>query len=258
MQDLKIALIQSSLYWENIDKNIQHFDSLLDSIEVDTDLILLPEMFTTGFSMNPSKYASESQKKGIEWMINKAKELNCTIGGSLMVHENNTYYNRLYYIDNRGILAIYDKKHLFTMGNENLSYNAGSDMVEITVKGWKIRPLICYDLRFPVWCRNTTNYDILVFHANWPQRRIMHWDILLQSRAIENQCYVAACNRVGLDGNNIEHNGSSQFISPTGEVLQKSVNKEEIIYQKLSHHLLMETRKNLPFLADKDSFEITS
>lgn len=258
MQDLKIALIQTSLYWENIDKNIQHFDFLLDSIEVDTDLILLPEMFTTGFSMNPSKYASESMEKGIEWMLTKAKELNCTIGGSLMVCENNTYYNRLYYIDNRGVLSIYDKKHLFRMGNENLSYNAGTDMVEIKVKGWKIRPLVCYDLRFPVWCRNSTNYDILVFHANWPQRRIMHWDILLQSRAIENQCYVAACNRVGLDGNNIEHNGSSQVISPTGEVLQKSINKEEIIYQKLSNNLLRETRKNLPFLADKDSFEITS
>jgi predicted amidohydrolase len=258
MQDLKIALIQSLLHWENIDKNIQHFDSLLDSIELDTDLIILPEMFTTGFSMNPSKYASESMEKGLEWMLSKAKELNCTIGGSLMVKENNIYYNRLYYIDSNGILAKYDKRHLFTMGFENQSYSVGEKLVEINVKGWEIRPLICYDLRFPVWCRNTTNYDILIFHANWPQRRITHWDILLQSRAIENQCYVAACNRVGLDGNNIEHNGSSQVISPIGEVLQKSVNEEKVIYQILSHNLLMETRKNLPFLADKDSFEITS
>lgn len=257
MQDLKIALIQSFLHWENIDKNIQHFDLMLDTIEVDTDLILLPEMFTTGFSMNPSNYASESMEKGLKWMINKAKELNCIIGGSLMVYENNSYYNRLYYIDSNGILVKYDKKHLFTMGHENKSYSSGNTIVELKVKGWKIRPLICYDLRFPVWCRNSTNYDLLVFHANWPQRRITHWDILLQARAIENQCYVAACNRVGLDANNIEHNGSSQVISPIGEIIQKSLDNEEIIYQRLSHKLLSETRKNLPFLADKDSFEIT-
>ena len=144
------------------------------------------------------------------------------------------------------------------MGQENKSYSSGNKVVELNVKGWKIRPLICYDLRFPVWCRNNTNYDLLVFHANWPQRRIMHWDILLQARAIENQCYVAACNRVGLDANNIEHNGSSQVISPVGEIVQKTVNKEEIIYQRLSYDLLKEIRKNLPFLADKDSFEITS
>jgi omega-amidase len=258
MQDLKIALIQSFLHWEDIDKNIQHFDALLDSIELDTDLIILPEMFTTGFSMNPNQFALESMEKGIKWMLNKSIELNCIIGGSLMVQENNTFYNRLYYIDSNGILLKYDKKHLFTMGQENKSYSSGNKVVELNVKGWKIRPLICYDLRFPVWCRNNTNYDLLVFHANWPQRRIMHWDILLQARAIENQCYVAACNRVGLDANNIEHNGSSQVISPVGEIVQKTVNKEEIIYQRLSYDLLKEIRKNLPFLADKDSFEITS
>jgi len=251
MQSLKIAILQTALEWENVEANLSHFDSLFETIKVDTDLIILPEMFTTGFSMNPQKFAVESYAKGFIWLTQKAKEHNCVVAGSMMVEDAGKFYNRLFYVFPDGKFYQYDKTHLFSMGGEHLSYSKGNSTIILEVKGWKLKPLICYDLRFPETCRNNEQYDVLVFHANWPQRRIHHWDILLQARAIENLSYVVAVNRLGEDGNKIKHDGSSQVIAPDGEILLINKNEDKILYASLTKELLDSTREKFPFLLDK-------
>lgn len=251
MQTLKIALVQTGLVWENVEANLSHFEKLFEKIKVDIDLILLPEMFTTGFSMNPQKFAVESHSKGFEWMTLKANEHNCVVAGSMMVEDAGKFYNRLFYVFPDGKFIQYDKNHLFSMGGEHKSYSKGQASILVEVNGWKLKPLICYDLRFPETCRNNEEYDVLIFHANWPQRRIQHWDILLQARAIENLSYVVAVNRIGEDGNNINHNGSSQVIDPEGEILLISKDEDKILYANLEKDLLTSTREKFPFLLDK-------
>jgi omega-amidase len=203
MNDLKITLIQSNLFWENKVKNLEQFSHKIDAISEATDLIVLPEMFTTGFSMSPEKLAENVNGETVKWMKATAHKKNCVVTGSFICEEGGNYFNRLLWVNADGTYSKYDKRHLFSMGDENNHYATGEEKLIVKLKGWKICPLICYDLRFPVWARNTkeASYDVLIYVANWPERRSYPWKTLLLARAIENQSYVIGSNRVGVDGN---------------------------------------------------------
>lgn len=257
MNDLKITLIQSDLYWEDPEKNISMFSEKINAISEKADLIILPEMFTTGFSMQPEKFAEDLNGKTVQWMKLKAREKNCVITGSFICLENDNFYNRLVWMRPDGSFSIYDKRHLFSMGDENHHYSAGHERIIEEINSWKICPLICYDLRFPVWSRNTEGYDLLVYVANWPERRAHPWKTLLPARAIENQCYVAGLNRIGNDGNEIYHSGDSAVINFKGEIMSNIPSKEECIQTlTLKYSELEEFRKIFPVLKDADKFEI--
>ncbi|MBN8696501.1 MAG: amidohydrolase [Bacteroidetes bacterium] len=261
MNDLKITIIQSALYWENIDWNLELFAKKIDSIKEQTDLIILPEMFTTGFTMQPELLAEGMNGKAVEWMKAQAQKKQCVITGSFVCEENGNYYNRLVWVKADGSYSTYDKRHLFTMANEDKHYTAGSKKIMEEIKGWKICPLICYDLRFPVWARNIkeNRYDLLIYVANWPERRNHPWKTLLLARSIENQCYVAGVNRVGDDGNEIYHSGDSAVINFKGEVLSKTPAHDECIETiSLSYADLEEFRKQFPVLNDADEFYLSS
>lgn len=259
MNNLIVSIIQTNLHWENSAKNIAHFDTKLNAITEPTDIIVLPEMFTTGFTMNPNLLAEEHGGNGLQWMIKKAKEKNCVLVGSISVKENKQFYNRLYWVKPDGSFEFYDKRHLFKMGNEHEHYTAGNKKIIIEYKGWKICPLICYDLRFPVWSRNTKDnpYDVLIYVANWPEVRAYPWKHLLIARAIENQTYVVGVNRIGEDGNGIVHSGDSYVVNPRGELInsmQSHQDKTETI--SLSYSYLHDFRKAFPVLLDGDEFDI--
>ncbi|MCE3229187.1 MAG: Nitrilase/cyanide hydratase and apolipoprotein N-acyltransferase [Bacteroidetes bacterium] len=261
---MKITLIQTSLYWENREKNIAHFDALIASIKEETDLIILPEMFTTGFTMNPEKQAEPWNGATLEWMKQKAREKNAVVTGSVSVEENKKYFNRLLWAEPNGNVSHYDKRHLFRMGKEDQHYSAGKTKIITKIRNWNICPLICYDLRFPVWSRNKFNakdntwqYDVLIFVANWPEVRIYPWKQLLIARAIENQCYVIGVNRIGKDGNDIAHSGDSLVINPRGEIINKTKTGEESIETVvLDRNYLEDFRKIFPVGMDADTFEI--
>lgn len=252
MQHLKVAILQTELYWEDTGKNLNALSLQLERVEAGSHWILLPEMFTTGFSMNPHIYAKDSYEKGLEWMAQQAAEKQMMISGSMMAEYNGAFVNRLINMLPDGTFHQYDKKHLFTMAGEQKYYKAGNKKLIFDYLDWKICSMICYDLRFPVWCRNTEDFDILTFHANWPERRINHWNDLLKARAIENQVYVLAVNRTGVDGNGVNHNGYSQVIDPAGEIMCQVENKQGFIYQVLEKDNLKDIRNKLPFLRDKD------
>ena len=259
MEPLKITTIQTFLHWENSAKNLAHFDEKINSIQPPTDIIVLPEMFTTGFTMNPSILAEEHGGKGLQWMIRKAKGKKCVITGSISVKESSNYYNRLYWVNPDGTYLHYDKRHLFRMGNEHTNYASGTNKLIIEYKGWKICPLVCYDLRFPVWSRNTKDnaYDVLLYVANWPQVRNYPWKQLLIARAIENQCYVVGVNRIGEDGNGIAHSGDSCVINPRGEKISHTVSDEDTVETtELSYQYLAEYRNAFPVIEDADLFSI--
>lgn len=259
MQDLIITYIQSDLYWENPTLNRDRFDQLINQISENTDVIILPEMFTTGFTMNPKLIAEPANGETLQWMIKKAKEKNCVITGSVSIKENDNYYNRLYWVTPIGEISFYNKRHLFQMGNEHYHYIAGTEKITVEYKGWKICPLICYDLRFPVWARNTkeNTYDLLIYVANWPEIRSYPWKQLLIARAIENQAYVIGVNRVGKDGNETAHSGDSAVLTPRGELLSKvNDNKEHIETIKLSMKELVDFRTIFPVLSDSDTFKV--
>lgn len=259
MLPLKITTIQTTLHWEDSTTNLTHFDSKITSLQEETDVIVLPEMFTTGFTMNPEKNAETQPGGGLTWMLKKAQEKQCVIIGSISVKENNMYYNRLYAAKADGTYQYYDKRHLFKMGKEDEYYTAGSQNIIVDIKGWKIRPQICYDLRFPVWSRNTNKdpYDVLIYVANWPEVRSYPWRHLLIARAIENQCYVVGVNRIGSDGNNFSHSGDSVVLSPKGEVLSKTqAHEDEMETTILNYDTLQEFRKLFPVLSDGDLFQV--
>jgi len=261
MNDLKVTLIQSSLFWEDKPKNLEQFSKKIDDVKDATDLIILPEMFSTGFSMKPENLAETMKGETVTWMKEKAKKKNCVIAGSFICEENGHYYNRLLWVNPDGSYVKYDKRHLFSMGDEHNHYAAGEEKVIVELKGWKICPLICYDLRFPVWARNTkdASYDVLIYVANWPERRSYPWKTLLLARAIENQCYVIGVNRVGADGNNITHSGDSAVIDAKGEIISKIKPSEETIETvSLSYSDLQDFRKQFPAILDADQFEVKS
>jgi len=279
---MKVTLIQTHLYWEDRKKNIEHFDNLIASIKEETDLIILPEMFTTGFCMKPEKFAEAANGKTLAWMKQKAVEKNAVITGSVAVSENGNYYNRLFWIEPSGDFKTYDKRHLFRMAKEDDYYTPGTEKITGIINGWNIRPLICYDLRFPVWSRNKFSlgseqkvvgseqkkdfaslsagnweYDVLIYVANWPEVRNHPWKQLLIARAIENQCYVVGLNRVGKDGNEFSHSGDSVVINPRGELISTTKAHEESVETvHLDKNYLDEFRKIFPVGLDSDNFEL--
>jgi predicted amidohydrolase len=253
---LRITMLQTALHWENRKENLAMFGKMIGTLPKGNDLILLPEMFSTGFSMKPGQFAETMDGEVLNWMAATAATTGSALCGSVMMREKENYFNRLIWMNPDGNFFQYDKRHLFALGEENKHYRAGNQKLIVELRGWKICPLICYDLRFPVWCRNAENYDVLVFVANWPTRRIQAWNQLLVARAIENQCYVAAVNRVGSDGNGMEHNGCSQFVDAAGTVIQKSMNEETALTLDLSSELLLRHRNQFPFLQTADTFRL--
>lgn len=254
MQTLNFTVIQPNLIWEDIDANLSLMDNLLAKIHK-TDVIVLPEMFTTGFSMQPEKLAKESYTKGLNWMKAMAKAKQSAVMGSLMIERDGKYHNSLAFVDSDGNIEWYDKRHLFTPGEESAHYSKGEKRLIIDYKGWKICPLICYDLRFPVYSRNDVDYDLLIYVANWPEKRNYAWQQLLKARAIENQCYVIACNRVGTDGNGINHIGNSCIINFMGEEIGFG-DAENCFQFNLSKAPLQEIRHQFPVLMDRDNFKL--
>jgi omega-amidase len=255
---MKIALIQSQIFWENPTQNRKHFEEKIKSISQEVDLILLPEMFTSGFTMNPKAVAETMDGETVLWGIALAKAKNCAITGSLVITENGNFYNRLVFVFPSGEIQFYDKKHLFSLAGEDNVYTAGSEKLIVNYKGFKICLLICYDLRFPVFSRNVENYDVLIYVANWPKSRVNAWDILLKARAVENICYVVGVNRIGQDENNLEYVGHSQAIDYIGNTILDPQENEGVFIVALDKEKMLETRLKLNFLADKDSFELKS
>lgn len=253
---MKIALIQTELIWENPKENREILQNKINSISQYVDMLVLPEMFTSGFTMHPEKVAETMQGETISWLKEIARSKNCAITGSLVISENRNFYNRLVFVYPTGEVKYYDKRHLFTLAGEDKVYTAGNEKLIVEYKGFKICLLICYDLRFPIFSRNTEHYDILLYVANWPKVRTNAWDVLLQARAIENMCFVVGVNRVGLDGNNHEYIGHSQAIDFLGNSLIKPQEKEGIFYTELNKNDLLQTRIKLPFLDDRDPFGI--
>lgn len=259
MQDLKVTLIQTSLHWENKEVNLKMFAEKIASIKERVDLIILPELFSTGFSMKPEILSEQMNGSTREWMKKAAQENNCVVLGSIIIEENRNYFNRLIWQNPDGTYEYYDKKHLFRYGNEQEHYTVGNKKLIVELKGWKICPLICYDLRFPVWSRNTkkNNYDLLIYVANWPEKRIHPWKTLLQARAMENQAFVIGVNRIGEDGNNIVHSGDSAVINPKGEITSNiKSNEEKIETITLSYKEVKSWRETFPAWMDADDFEI--
>ncbi|MDR3693649.1 amidohydrolase [Mucilaginibacter sp.] len=257
MENLKVTTFQGYLYWENIDKNLQNITTRLSNIREKTNLIILPEMFSTGFSMEAEKLAEAMGGKTMKWMFKIAKEFDCVLTGTIIIKENEKYYNRLIWMRPDGTYEYYDKRHLFAMGKEHMTYTPGNKRLIVELKGWNICPMICYDLRFPVWLRNAhAEYDLLIVTANWPEKRIAHWRTLINARAIENQAYVIGVNRVGHDGNEVYHSGDSTCIDPTGNVIYYKRDEEDLYTFTINADEVTKTRRALPFLKDEDDFKI--
>lgn len=253
---MKTALIQTTLSWENPSKNRILLTERINSISHYVDLIVLPEMFASGFTMNPKNVAETMNGETISWLVETAKSKNCAITGSLVIEENGNYYNRLVFVFPSGEIQTYDKRHLFTLAGENKVYTNGTSKLIVEYKGFKICPLICYDLRFPVFSRNMEEYDLLIYVANWPKPRVNAWDILLKARAVENMSYVIGVNRIGADDNNLEYVGHSQAVDFFGNYIQDPQETEGIFIVEFDKGKLLETRSKLAFLNDKDNFTI--
>ena len=265
MSTLTITTIQTDLKWEDKAANLRTLEDKILSIPGNTELVVLPEMFSTGFSMRPEGLAERMDGPTLAWMRSVAARKRIILTGSVIIEEEGNYFNRLIWMLPNGEYGYYDKRHRFAYAGENEQYTAGHRRLITSVKGWKIMPLVCYDLRFPVWSRQTPapdpdtpllEYDVLLYVANWPQRRSLAWKTLLQARAIENQSYVVGLNRVGNDGNNIYHSGDSMIIDPLGEILYHGAEKEDIFTITLQKDTLTDIRQRFPFWRDADSFSI--
>jgi omega-amidase len=284
MSGLTITTIQTNLFWEDKTANLQLLEEKINNIKQKTEIIVLPEMFTTGFSMKPELLAETMEGETVQWMKRIAAEKKIILTGSVIISDRDpaalsgqtgtvrpAYYNRLIWMLPNGQYGVYDKRHRFGYAGEDDQYTAGTKRLIASVKGWKINLLVCYDLRFPVWARQTSppnpsplvergetapEYDILIYVANWPEKRIAAWKILLQARAIENQCYVVGVNRVGKDANDIYYSGESMIIDPMGEVLYTKKDAEDIFTLTLDKSHLQMVRDKLPFLKDADEFQI--
>ena len=254
-QDLKVALIQSELVWQDPAANRARFASLIDSA-ANADLILLPEMFTAGFGMDPQRFAEPPESVTLQWMADQAAQSGAVICGSYGVAVEGGVVNRLIWMRPDGTHAYYDKRHLFRMAGEHQRYRAGKDKLIVELNGWRVCPMVCYDLRFPVWCRNRNDYDLLIFVANWPAPRAEHWRALLKARAIENLACVAAVNRVGVDGNGLEYSGDSALIDAQGEILLEPKSAPGVFWATLESQRIMDYRKRFPADLDADKFMI--
>jgi len=254
---MKISIIQTSLIWENPEANRANFTQKINSIKENTDLIILPEMFATGFTMNPAPVAEAPDGASVQWMKEIAQTNDCAITGSLIIEEEGKYYNRLFFILPNGDIKTYDKRHLFSLAGEDKYYTAGTEKIIVDYKGWKICPLVCYDLRFPVFSRNVEEYDLLIYVANWPQVRALAWDSLLRARAIENLSYTVGVNRIGTDDTGHEYIGHSQVIDGLGEYVTEPFENEGVVTVELDKEKLHEIREKFAFLDDRDKFEIS-
>lgn len=252
---LKIGLVQMNVEWEDPAANIHHLEKMLNP-HPEADLLLLPEMWSTGFTMRPELFTKKENGHALQWMINYSQKLNCAIAGSLSAPEDEKYYNRLYCVHPNGKIDQYDKRHLFSYGMEDQHYTAGDQRIIIEIKGWRIMPIICYDLRFPAWCRNHLDYELLIVVANWPKPRIAHWDALLKARAIENQSYIAAVNRIGRDGSDLEYPGHSSIYDMNGQSITIMDHNEGIETYTLEKSMLTEYRERFRFLQDRDDFSL--
>lgn len=258
MSSIAITSVQTNLFWEDKESNLRMFEEKIRNIKDKTEIIVLPEMFSTGFSMNAEVLAEKMDGPTMHWMKDISKEKRAIITGSVIIEEENKFYNRLIWMMPNGNFGYYDKRHLFGYAGEDKHYSAGNKRLIASVKGWKINLQICYDLRFPVWARqqSESEYDMLIYVANWPERRSHAWKTLLQARAIENQCYVIGVNRTGADGNDIMHSGDSLFIDPLGETIHHMKKEEEVYTINLEKEKLHDIRSKLPFLKDGDDFSI--
>lgn len=263
---MRVSIIQSSLNWEAPEQNRAMFSEKLASLAGKTDLLVLPEMFTTGFSMNTEKLAEQMNGPTMNWLAEMARKTDAVITGSFICKENGQYYNRLIFMRPDGNFEHYDKKHLFTLAGENEHYTSGKNKIIIEWKGWRICPLICYDLRFPAWARQPVSktltpenspYDLLLYVANWPARRAHHWKALLTARAIENQCFTIGVNIFGTDGNGLEYSGDSAVIDFGGHVVCQISGQEDTVTTELSLAELRHYRQQLPFLQDADFFTLS-
>ncbi len=254
MQNLLVSIIQADLVWENRKENLLRLEEVMQGIEK-TDLVILPEMFTTGFTMEVEKFYEEMGGETVEWMKQLAQKKRAAILGTIIIKEGGCFYNRALWVTPGGSVDIYDKRHLYTMGGEHISYTAGKQKLVVEWKGWKICPLICYDLRFPVWSRNNDDYDLLIYMANWPSPRHHVWKNLLVARAIENQAYVAGVNRVGVDGMKLNYLGDSALVDAKGYAEFLGA-QEAVKTIDLSYAGLINFRKKFPLLPDRDHFEI--
>lgn len=259
MPDLTITLIQTNLVWEEIDANLAMLAEKIKAIDTPTDLIVLPEMFSTGFSLSARQLAETMDGKAVSWLRSTAVDQGTALAGSLMIEEDGHYYNRLVYSSTDGDLTLYDKKHLFRYAEEEKIFTPGNDYGDFSIRGWRVRPFICYDLRFPIWSRNLgPAYDLALYVANWPGSRSSHWKALLQARAIENQAFVAGVNRVGTDGNGIAYSGNSMVVSPQGDILAAPGEAESIHTITLDFNALQDYRDTFPAWMDADQDLIRS
>jgi omega-amidase len=257
---LRTCVVQLDLAWESPEENYNKVLSMLHGQEGQYDLIVLPEMFTTGFTMKPNGLAEPTDGETLHWMKFLAAKHGAVVMGSIIIEEEGKFYNRLLVVEHGGLALKYDKRHLFRMAGEHDVYTAGQELQVFELKGWRICPIVCYDLRFPVWSRNGARedgrlwYDLLVYVANWPERRVAHWKALLQARAIENQAYVIGANRVGKDGNEIVYSGDSQVIDPFGAILRQDTGNECILSSELDWEVLADYREKFPAWRDADQF----
>ncbi len=261
MSNLLVTVIQTNLHWEDKKANLQMLEEKINSIKEKTEVVVLPEMFSTGFSMKPEQLAETMEEETVQWMKGVAAEKKIILTGSVIIKEKENYYNRLIWMLPNGQYGVYDKRHRFAFAGEDKHYTAGNKRLIASVKGWKINLQVCYDLRFPVWARQQSQsegpeYDVLIYVANWPERRSLAWKTLLQARAIENQCYVIGVNRVGNDGNGIYHSGDSMIIDPMGEIMYHKKDNEDVFTISLDKEHLKTIREKLPFLKDADHFMI--
>lgn len=260
MKDLIFSLVQYDIQWEAIDENLATLSQLLKDVPSESHIVVLPEMFATGFTMEPENVAQTMDGSIVTWMLEKAQTHKKIITGSIAIQEDGQNYNRLVWMLPNGVYYTYDKRHLFSFAGEQEHYQSGEDKLIVQVNGWKICLNICYDLRFPVWLRQSPNldqqYDVLLFVANWPERRSHAWRTLLLARAIENQSFVVAVNRVGLDKNGIHHSGDSAIIDPLGSVLWEQTQETVVYTQTLKYEELVNIRAKFNFLEDIDSFVV--
>lgn len=263
MQNLKVTLVQTDLLWQKPQQNLEKLNYKLSGLKDHQDIIILPEMFNTAFCFDPA-CAEEMNDMSVNWLLTKAKELSCCITGSILIKENEKLYNRLIWVTPQGVEATYDKKHLFRFAGEHQVFSPGSGKTIVICKGWKILPLVCYDLRFPVWSMNTYAdgqyaYDCIVYVANWPEKRRNAWLSLLVARAIENQAYVIGVNRIGIDGKGVRHSGDSIIVDPRGKIILSLPEHTEAVESLvLDPKEITSLREHFPVALDWDRFTIDS
>ena len=254
---LTISLIQTDNVWEDVKANLKCLTAKIEQIPEESDMIILPELFSTGFTMEAEGVAETMDGSGVKWMLETAKKRKCVLIGSLLIIESGKYFNRLIVAFPDRNLKYYDKRHLFSFAGEDKVFKAGQERMTFEYKGFKICPLICYDLRFPVWSRNTEEIDLIIFVANWPNARMLAWDTLLKARAIENLCYVAGVNRVGVDNNQLVYVGHTSAYDAMGaSLLNSKPSQEAIYYTTLEKAHITTVREKFSFLDDRDRFEI--